>query len=82
MWATTIKPDLEHLSGRRIFGYARWRKDWAKVSTELTQDGRAWGASIRDVANSIGDVGSTRPGECRHGYTYACGINLCSFMTR
>ncbi len=26
-WATTIKADLEPISGRRIFGYAQWRKD-------------------------------------------------------
>ncbi len=36
--ATTIKADLESLSGPRIFGYARWRKDFVKVSSELVQD--------------------------------------------
>ncbi len=25
----------------RVFGYARWRKDWVKVSSELAQDRRA-----------------------------------------
>ncbi len=66
MWATTIKADsLEPFSGPQIFGfYARWRKDWVKVSSELTQGRRAWSASVRDVVNSIGDAGSTRPGEC------------------
>ncbi len=29
--ATTIEADLEALSAPRIFSYARWRKDWAKV---------------------------------------------------
>ncbi len=43
MWATTIKADLEPLSGPQVFGYAL-------------------GASICDVVNSIGDVGSTHPG--------------------
>ncbi len=62
MWATTIRADLEPLFGKRIFGNARWRKDWVKVSSELAQDRRAWSASVRDVANSIGDAGSTRPG--------------------
>ncbi len=33
-----------------------------KVSSELAQDRRAWSASVRDVVNSIGDAGSTRPG--------------------
>ncbi len=37
-WATTIKADLEPLSGPRVFGHARWRKDWVKVSSELAQD--------------------------------------------
>ncbi len=31
-----------------------------KVSCDLAQDRRAWGASIRDVVNSIGDAGSNR----------------------
>ncbi len=30
-WATTIKADLEPLSGTRVFDYARWKKDWAKI---------------------------------------------------
>ncbi len=57
-WATTIKADLEPLSGLRVFGYARRRKDWAKVPSELAQDHRAWSASTRDVVSSIGDAGS------------------------
>ncbi len=60
--ATTINANLEPISGPRVFGYARWRKDWVKVSNELTQDRRAWNASVRDVVNAIGDAGSTRPG--------------------
>ncbi len=47
--------------GARIYGHARWKKDWVKVSCELTQDWRAWSASIRDVIFSLGDAGSTRP---------------------
>ncbi len=43
----------------RVFGYARWRNDWAKVSCELAQDRPAWSASVRDVVNS--NAGSTRP---------------------
>ncbi len=31
VWAITIKTGLEPLSEPRVFGYARWRKDWAKV---------------------------------------------------
>ncbi len=31
-WATTTKADLEPISGPRVFGHARWRKDWVKVS--------------------------------------------------
>ncbi len=46
-WVTTIKADLEPLSGPRVFGYARWRKDWVKVSRELVQDRRTWGVSVR-----------------------------------
>ncbi len=61
-WATTIKTDLEPISGPWVFGHARWRKDWVKVSSELAQDRRAWSASVRDVVNAIGDAGSTRPG--------------------
>ncbi len=61
-WATTIKAGLEPLSGPRVFGHARWRKDWVKVPSELAQDRRVWSASVRDVVNAIGDAGSTRPG--------------------
>ncbi len=61
-WATTIKADLEPISGPRVFGHARWRQDWVKVSCELAQDRRAWSFSVRDVANAIGGAGSTRPG--------------------
>ncbi len=68
MWAATIKADLEHLSGPRAFDYARWRKDWVKVQSELAQDPRAWSASVRDVVNSINDAGSTHSGECRSKY--------------
>ncbi len=32
-----------------------------KVSRELVPDRRAWSASVRDVVNAIGGVGSTRP---------------------
>ncbi len=60
-WATSIKADLEPISGPRVFGHARWRKDWVKVSSELAQDRRAWSASARDVVNAIGDAGSNRP---------------------
>ncbi len=35
---------------------------------ELAQGRRAWSASDRDVVYTIGDAGSTRPGECRHKY--------------
>ncbi len=41
---------------------------WVKVSSELAQDRRACSSSVRDVVHSIGDAGSTRPGECRHKY--------------
>ncbi len=51
-WATMIKADLEPLSGPRVLGYARWRKDWVKAPSELAQDRGAWGASIFDVVNS------------------------------
>ncbi len=37
-------------------------KGLGEISSELAQDRRVWGASIRDVVNSIGDAGSTRPG--------------------
>ncbi len=40
-WATTIKADLEPISGPRVFGHARWRQGWVKVSSELAQDRRA-----------------------------------------
>ncbi len=61
-WATTTKADLDPISAPRVFGHARWRKDWVKVSSELAQDRRAWSASVRDVVNAVGDAGSTRPG--------------------
>ncbi len=61
-WATTIRADLEPISGPRVFGHARWRQEWLKVSSELAHDCRAWSAFVRDVVNAIGDAGSTRPG--------------------
>ncbi len=33
--ASTIKADLEPLSGQPVFGHVRRRKDWTKVSSEL-----------------------------------------------
>ncbi len=61
-WANTIKAVRQPLSGPRVFGYARRRNDMVEVSSELAQDCRAWDAPIRDVVNSIGDTGSSRPG--------------------
>ncbi len=60
--ATTITADLKPLSVPRVFGHARWRKDLVIDSGEIAQDRRAWRASVRDVVNSIGYAGSTRPG--------------------
>ncbi len=60
-WTITIMADLKPFSRRRLFGHARWRKDWMKVYSELAQDRRAWGSSVRDVVNTIGDAGSTLP---------------------
>ncbi len=57
-WATTIKAGLKSISGPRVFGYARSGKDWVKVTRELAQGRRAWGAPIRDVVNSPGDAAS------------------------
>ncbi len=37
IWATTIKADLEPITGPRVFDHAQWRKDWVKVSSELAQ---------------------------------------------
>ncbi len=51
-WATTIKADLEPLSGPRVLGHAHWRKDWVEVFSELALE----------LVNSICDAGSTRPG--------------------
>ncbi len=56
MIGSTIKADPEPLSGPRVFGYARRGKNWMNVSSELTQDRRAWSASVRDVVNSFGDA--------------------------
>ncbi len=59
-WATTIKADLEPISGPRFFSHTRWRKGWVNLSSGLAQDRRAWSASVRDVVNTIG--------ECRRKY--------------
>ncbi len=61
-WATTTKADLEPISGPRVYGHARWRKDCVKVYSKLAQDRRAWNATVRDMVNAIGHAGSTRPG--------------------
>ncbi len=34
-----------------------------KISSDQGQGRRAWGATIQDDVNSIGDAGSTRPGK-------------------
>ncbi len=60
VWATTLKEGLEPLNRLRVFWYARW---WmVKVFSNIAQDRRVYGASIRDVINSIGNAGSTCPG--------------------
>ncbi len=58
IWATTIKADLQPISGPRLFGHARWRNDWTNGSSELAQDRCACSASALDVVNAIGDAGS------------------------
>ncbi len=45
-----------------VNGYTQWGKDSVKISSELARDRRDWGASVRDVVNSIGDTDSTRLG--------------------
>ncbi len=60
-WALTDMAHLELLSGQRVFGYALWRQDWVKVSSYLTHGRRAYGASIRDVIDSINYAGSPHP---------------------
>ncbi len=45
-WALTIKAHLEPLSVLRVFGYARWRKEWAKVSSEIMRDRLSGGGGI------------------------------------
>ncbi len=64
-WAATTKVDLKPLFGPRVIGYAQSRKEWVKVSRELAQDRRTWGASGRDVVNLIGDAGATNHGQMR-----------------
>ncbi len=39
-WATTLQECMEALSRSRVFGCARWRKDWMKASSEFAQDRR------------------------------------------
>ncbi len=53
---------LEPISGPRVFGHARWRKDRVNVSSEVAQDRRTWSASVRNLVNVVRDAGSTRPG--------------------
>ncbi len=38
IWATTIKANLEPISGPQDFGHARRRKDWMKVSSEYRRE--------------------------------------------
>ncbi len=38
-WATAIKAHLEPISGPPVFGYARWRKHWLKVSRRTIEPG-------------------------------------------
>ncbi len=69
--ATTVKADLKLLSGLQVLGYARWRKGWVKVSSELGQDRRSCNAHFRGVVSSIDDASSTRRGECRRKDKYS-----------
>ncbi len=61
---TTVKADLEPHSGRRVFGHARWRKDWVKISSELARDRQLWNASVQEVMSSRCDASSTHLSEC------------------
>ncbi len=63
---TTVRADLEPHSGRRVFGHARWRKDWVKISSELVRDRQPWNASVQEVMYSLCDDSSTHLSECRH----------------
>ncbi len=44
---------LASLLGPRVFGNARWKKDWVKVSKEFAQARRACGDSVRDLVSPI-----------------------------
>ncbi len=51
-WATTILVAMDPLHRPRVFGYARWRKDWVKFSCKLAHIHRAWVETVtskRDV---------------------------------
>ncbi len=61
-WTTTLTEPVEPLPGLLVFGCARKRKDWVKVSSELAQDHQAWTTSIRFAVSSFNGAGSIRPG--------------------
>ncbi len=52
--------------GPRAFGYARWRKDWVKVSGELAHERQAWGASIQRGQLDVVMPAQPALGECQY----------------
>ncbi len=59
MWAFTIKASLEPLTWATSFLPRTMEKGLGELFAQVR---RSWGASLRDVVNSIGEAGSTRPG--------------------
>ncbi len=58
----TAFSDLEPLSGPRVFGHARWRKDWVEVSSEPgVPPSETWSTHLAMPAQPT-------PGGCRRKY--------------
>ena len=61
-WASTIKDDLEVLSGPEVVGLRRWNRDCLTISCDQAQDRRTWAAMVRDavLARVQPDQGESR----------------------
>ncbi len=62
--ATTIKADLEPISGPRVFGHARWRKclvSWRRIAESGVPPSQTWSTQLVMPAQPA-------PVECRRKY--------------
>ena len=57
-WLSTVKKDMERLTGPTVYGIRRWNRKWLKYTEEEAKDRGKWAALIRDALIQYEGAGS------------------------